>query len=106
MHAILHPPVPMKMTGDLVAATALSAPPPLAWPSSLVTMTAPTSTLSLKAFAWSWAAWPVSSSNPTSKQHRGGVGLKGTPGGWWRTSSKAGCVDSNHQQENRWLWLA
>ena len=31
---------------------ALKAPPPLAWPSSFVTMTAPTSTFSLKAFAW------------------------------------------------------
>lgn len=35
-------PVPRKMMGDLVAATALSAPPPLAWPSILVMITAPT----------------------------------------------------------------
>jgi hypothetical protein len=35
-------PVPMKLMGDLVAATADSAPPPLAWPSILVTMTWPT----------------------------------------------------------------
>lgn len=37
-------PVPMKVMGDLVAATADSAPPPLAWPSSLVMMTWPTCT--------------------------------------------------------------
>ena len=35
-------PVPMKLMGDLVAATADNAPPPLAWPSILVTMTWPT----------------------------------------------------------------
>lgn len=35
-------PVPIKVMGDLVAATADSAPPPLAWPSSLVMMTWPT----------------------------------------------------------------
>lgn len=45
--------------GDFVAATALSAPPPLAWPSSFVMMTALTSTASLKALAWSCAAWPM-----------------------------------------------
>ena len=33
------------MIGDCVAATALRAPPPLAWPSSFVTITLPTSTL-------------------------------------------------------------
>ena len=32
-------PVPMKIIGLLVAATAERAPPPLAWPSNLVTMT-------------------------------------------------------------------
>ncbi|PNH00193.1 hypothetical protein TSOC_013994 [Tetrabaena socialis] len=48
-----------KVMGDLVAATALSAPPPFAWPSSFVMMTAPTSTASLKALAWSKAAWPM-----------------------------------------------
>lgn len=36
------PPVPMKLIGDLVAATADSAPPPFACPSILVTMTCPT----------------------------------------------------------------
>ena len=35
-------PVPMKLMGDLVAATADSAPPPLACPSILVTITCPT----------------------------------------------------------------
>ena len=35
----------MKMIGDCVAATALRAPPPLAWPSNFVTITLPTSTL-------------------------------------------------------------
>ena len=34
----------MKIIGDCVAATALSAPPPFAWPSSLVTITLPIST--------------------------------------------------------------
>ena len=35
-------PVPKKMIGLLVAATALSAPPPLAWPSIFVKITPPT----------------------------------------------------------------
>ncbi len=34
--------MPMKVMGLLVAATAERAPPPLAWPSSLVMMTWPT----------------------------------------------------------------
>ena len=44
-------PVPMKAMGDLVAATALMAPPPLACPSSLVMITDPTSTVALNALA-------------------------------------------------------
>mmetsp|Transcript_16435 Transcript_16435/g.41911 ORF Transcript_16435/g.41911 Transcript_16435/m.41911 type:complete len:222 (+) Transcript_16435:230-895(+) len=44
-------PVPMWMIGACVAATAESAPPPLACPSSLVMMQLPTFTFSLKAFA-------------------------------------------------------
>lgn len=83
-------PVPMKMMGLLVAATlvgnsrrrrwtdssvssvtshsrrcwsyALRAPPPLACPSSLVTITDATSTLSLKALAWASQAWPMDAS--------------------------------------------
>lgn len=55
-------PSPIKMTGDPVAATAERAPPPFAWPSSLVMMTAPTSTFSLKAFAWPSQAWPMDAS--------------------------------------------
>ena len=41
-------PVPMKIMGDLVAATADSAPPPFACPSNLVTITDATSTFSVK----------------------------------------------------------
>mmetsp|Transcript_11743 Transcript_11743/g.30651 ORF Transcript_11743/g.30651 Transcript_11743/m.30651 type:complete len:284 (+) Transcript_11743:223-1074(+) len=55
-------PVPMCMIGALVAATAESAPPPFAWPSSLVMITEPTLTFSLKALAWSCAAWPIDES--------------------------------------------
>jgi len=39
----------MNTTGDCVAATAESAPPPLACPSNLVIITLPTFTLSLNA---------------------------------------------------------
>mmetsp|Transcript_13918 Transcript_13918/g.13912 ORF Transcript_13918/g.13912 Transcript_13918/m.13912 type:complete len:216 (-) Transcript_13918:698-1345(-) len=46
-------PVPIKIIGDSVAATALKAPPPFAWPSSFVTITLPTLTDFLKANAWS-----------------------------------------------------
>mmetsp|Transcript_8962 Transcript_8962/g.33464 ORF Transcript_8962/g.33464 Transcript_8962/m.33464 type:complete len:220 (-) Transcript_8962:832-1491(-) len=52
-------PVPMKMIGDLVAATALMAPPPLACPSNFVTITLPTSTVALNARAWSRLACPI-----------------------------------------------
>ena len=52
-------PVPTNIMGDLVAATALSAPPPLACPSSLVMMTLPTFTASRNALAWSLAACPM-----------------------------------------------
>mmetsp|Transcript_47764 Transcript_47764/g.94561 ORF Transcript_47764/g.94561 Transcript_47764/m.94561 type:complete len:206 (-) Transcript_47764:245-862(-) len=52
-------PRPRKMMGELVAATADNAPPPLAWPSSLVTMTLPTFTHSLKALACSKQACPM-----------------------------------------------
>ena len=52
-------PEPKKVMGEPVAATAESAPPPLAWPSSLVMMTEPTATESLKALAWPCAAWPM-----------------------------------------------
>uniref|UniRef100_A0A1B0B989 Uncharacterized protein n=1 Tax=Glossina palpalis gambiensis TaxID=67801 RepID=A0A1B0B989_9MUSC len=45
-------PVPIKMIGDLVAATADNAPPPLACPSNFVIMTEPMSTFPLKALAW------------------------------------------------------
>ena len=38
---------------------ALNATPPLAWPSSLVTITEATSTFSLKALAWASHAWPI-----------------------------------------------
>jgi hypothetical protein len=41
----------MKITGDSVAATALNAPPPLAWPSNLVIITEPTFTAEWKALA-------------------------------------------------------
>lgn len=49
-------PVPMNTMGAAVAATADRAPPPRAWPSIFVRMTAPTSTASRKALAWSKAA--------------------------------------------------
>ena len=52
-------PTPTKVMGDCVAATAEMAPPPLAWPSILVTITLPTFTLALKALAWSAALWPM-----------------------------------------------
>mmetsp|Transcript_1904 Transcript_1904/g.5329 ORF Transcript_1904/g.5329 Transcript_1904/m.5329 type:complete len:216 (-) Transcript_1904:643-1290(-) len=55
-------PVPMWMIGALVAATADKAPPPLACPSSLVMITDPTATFSLKARAWSCAACPMDES--------------------------------------------
>uniref|UniRef100_A0A1A9VJ74 Uncharacterized protein n=1 Tax=Glossina austeni TaxID=7395 RepID=A0A1A9VJ74_GLOAU len=45
-------PVPIKIMGDLVAATADNAPPPLACPSNFVIMTEPMSTFPLKALAW------------------------------------------------------
>lgn len=48
--------------GAPVAATAESAPPPLAWPSSLVMMTEPTATFFLKALACSCAACPMDES--------------------------------------------
>mmetsp|Transcript_6823 Transcript_6823/g.12149 ORF Transcript_6823/g.12149 Transcript_6823/m.12149 type:complete len:367 (-) Transcript_6823:573-1673(-) len=51
-------PSPRKMMGLLVAATALRAPPPLAWPSSFVITHAPTSTAALNPSACSWMAWP------------------------------------------------
>lgn len=41
---------------------ALRAPPPLAWPSSFVMITEPTSTFSLKARAWASHAWPMEAS--------------------------------------------
>ena len=44
----------MKITGDLVAATADNAPPPLAWLSSLVITTLPTSTLTQLFFLISY----------------------------------------------------
>lgn len=47
-------------TGSL--SYALRAPPPLACPSSLVTITDATSTLSLKALAWDSQAWPIDAS--------------------------------------------
>mmetsp|Transcript_24776 Transcript_24776/g.62889 ORF Transcript_24776/g.62889 Transcript_24776/m.62889 type:complete len:261 (+) Transcript_24776:261-1043(+) len=52
-------PVPTCVMGAPVAATAERAPPPLAWPSSLVIMHEPTATLALKALAWSCAACPM-----------------------------------------------
>ena len=41
---------------------ALRAPPPFAWPSSFVTITEATSTLSLKALAWASQACPMEAS--------------------------------------------
>jgi hypothetical protein len=46
-------PLPMKIIGLSVAATALNAPPPLACPSNFVIITLPTSTAFLNASAWS-----------------------------------------------------
>eukprot|EP01139_Manchomonas_bermudensis_P004977 Amastigsp_a174505_1858.p6 type:complete len:117 gc:universal Amastigsp_a174505_1858:874-524(-) len=61
-------PVPMKMMGACVAATAESAPPPWAWPSSFVRMTSAMSILALNAAACSCAAWPmVESSTKTTE---------------------------------------
>ena len=73
-------PVPIKTIGDSVAATALSAPPPLACPSSLVMITDPILTARLNAVAWSDTAWPIVESitniislgltaSPTWKEH-------------------------------------
>jgi len=55
-------PMPMKATEVLVSATAESAPPPLAVPSSLVMMTPVICTASLKARACSEACWPKAAS--------------------------------------------
>ena len=44
-------PDPIKIIGESVAATALKAPPPFAWPSNLVIITDPTLTDFLKARA-------------------------------------------------------
>mmetsp|Transcript_36143 Transcript_36143/g.90963 ORF Transcript_36143/g.90963 Transcript_36143/m.90963 type:complete len:263 (-) Transcript_36143:713-1501(-) len=52
-------PVPMKIIGEFVAATAERAPPPLAWPSNFVIITLPTRTESAKALAWSKQACPM-----------------------------------------------
>mmetsp|Transcript_1311 Transcript_1311/g.4498 ORF Transcript_1311/g.4498 Transcript_1311/m.4498 type:complete len:283 (+) Transcript_1311:245-1093(+) len=82
-------PVPRKMMGDAVAATALSAPPPLAWPSSLVTTTLPTGTASRKEEAWSNTAWPwVASMTKTM--------LSGS------TASRMSCISSNSAASWRW----
>jgi len=47
-------PVPRKMMGLFVAATALNAPPPLAWPSILVRITPPTWTTAGNAHVRHW----------------------------------------------------
>ena len=52
-------PVPMNLIGAPVAATAESAPPPRAEPSSFVTKIEPMGVASLKAFAWARACWPI-----------------------------------------------
>ena len=64
--------MPMKVMGLLVAATAERAPPPLAWPSSLVMMTWPTCwaeitnrTNSDRIAAWSGSYVCVPSQNDT-----------------------------------------
>ena len=72
-------PVPMNTMGAPVAATADSAPPPRAWPSILVRMTAPTSTDSRNAAAWSNAACPMEPS--MTKMTRSGRTASAT---WWR----------------------
>mmetsp|Transcript_11955 Transcript_11955/g.35796 ORF Transcript_11955/g.35796 Transcript_11955/m.35796 type:complete len:292 (+) Transcript_11955:454-1329(+) len=69
-------PVPTKVMGDLVAATAEMAPPPLAWPSILVMMTCPTWTEDRNAAAWSWAAWPMEES--MTKMTRSGATASAT----------------------------
>lgn len=56
-------PVPIKTIGLSVAATALSAPPPFAWPSNFVIITLPIATASLKAYAYSKALYPILESN-------------------------------------------
>mmetsp|Transcript_17741 Transcript_17741/g.61314 ORF Transcript_17741/g.61314 Transcript_17741/m.61314 type:complete len:330 (-) Transcript_17741:635-1624(-) len=56
-------PDPRKRMGAPVAATALSAPPPLAWPSSFVMTTEPMSMASWKLDACSWTAWPCVASS-------------------------------------------
>ena len=52
-------PVPKNTIGDSVAATAEREPPPFACPSSLVTITEPTLTDSLNAFAYAQQAQPM-----------------------------------------------
>jgi len=52
-------PVPIKIIGLSVAATADKAPPPLACPSNLVIITDPTETQDLKALAWAKQACPI-----------------------------------------------
>ena len=47
------------ITQVFMQAHALSAPPPLAWPSNFVTITDATSTFSLNALAWASQAWPI-----------------------------------------------
>ncbi len=51
-------PTPMNLMGACVAATAESAPPPLAPPSSLVIIIDPMSVAFWKAAAWTPACWP------------------------------------------------
>ena len=69
---------------------ALRAPPPFACPSILVTITAPTETLCLKAWAWSNAAWPMLLSI-----------TKITRSGFWKMQIKYISNIGNQQQINR-----
>ena len=56
-------PTPTNTIEAFVSATALSAPPPFAEPSSFVRITLVTPTASWNAFAWGPACWPVAASS-------------------------------------------
>src|SRR6266568_3147368 len=60
-------PTPMKTMGAFTSATAESAPPPFAVPSSLVTMTPVIATASWNAFACGPACWPTVASRTRSR---------------------------------------
>mmetsp|Transcript_11130 Transcript_11130/g.26893 ORF Transcript_11130/g.26893 Transcript_11130/m.26893 type:complete len:344 (-) Transcript_11130:444-1475(-) len=76
-------PVPRNAIGAPVVATAVSAPPPFAWPSTLVITTLPTRTASWNAAACARAAWPIDASTMNT------VSSGCTASSIWRISSNS-----------------